>query len=613
MVFIMVKIRYEPDLKFLDNSCTHSLPDVEIDPTADIHPNVVFRGKVKIGPYCQIEAGVLLVGEVRTGLKIGHHSIVKANSTLRGEITVGNNVIICEQVNIEGGRPGDYLGSALSAVPDRAIVGDGTIIGPGSAMHGAVFGNNCVIGMKCSFDYNTRIGNGCVIDNGSATNVDQLIPDNCYVASVPARVVKYDITDCDRMALLGFLPHEQAKITYERLNERYKLDMTQKEFISSTVLNIAPDAYVHPTAVLNGKITIGSNAVVDAGSILIGEIDLGSDARIALNAVIKGAVSVGKKTNILSHTVIDASCGYNADIKMAGTLETITIGNNCFIDQGAVIRGSCLENNVMMGQISGCDFGSFIQENAAVASGSIVDRDTVVGKSVFVEGLPAIIKRCNITEENKVEYFGFSPSARIAEIIKDQAKIRAEKAAISNINIHPGVIVGHNVWFEGNINIGQYTHLDVGSVLCGDITIGYNCLVRCNVSVEGKLVVGEKVHIYDQICFSGDCCVGDYGWMNHGAVVNNTKIGDECAVAVGAATEYGSSIEDGAIVSNHSIAFPHTAVKKNTRIEGIPSVVVQRFMDQKDRQCYFGVSPYQWVVLQGSWIEQDVKDRDAGK
>ena len=609
----MKKILYEPDLKFLDNTCTHSLPDVEIDPTADVHPNVVFRGKVKVGPYCQVEAGVLLVGEVRTGLNIGSHVVIKANSTLRGEIVVGNNVMICEQVNVEGGRPGDYLGSALSAVPDRAIFGDGTIIGPGTAMHGAVFGENCIVGMRCSFDYNTRIGNGCVVDSGTATNVDQLIPDNCHVAGVPARVVRHNIDDCDRMELLGFLPQERARVTAARLDERYALGQTQKSFAGDTILDIAPDAYVHPTAVLNGKITVKSNAVVDAGSILSGEITIGEDARVAINAVIKGAVSVGEKTNILGHAVVDASSFYHADVKMAGAMEAITIGSGCFIDQGAVIRGSSLEDGVIMGQISGCDFDCLLQEGSAVASGSMVERCAVVGKEVFVEGLPAKIRRTGITEDNIAEYFGFSPAARIAETASDQAKKRAEKAAVRNLNVHPGVIVGHNVWLEGNINIGQYTHLDVGSVLCGDITIGYNCLVRCNVSAEGTLVVGKQVHIYDQICFSGDSCVGDYGWMNHGAVVSNTKIGTESAVAVGAATEYGSTVEDGSIVSNHSIAFAKAVVKTNTRVEGVPSTVVQRFLDRRDRQLYFGVSPYEWVILQGSWIEQDVKDRDAGK
>ena len=494
----------------MDNTCTHSLPGVEIDPTADVHPNVVFRGKVKIGPYCQIEAGVLLVGEVRTGLKIGSHSIVKANSTLRGEITVGNNVIICEQVNVEGGRPGDFLGSALSSEPDRAIFGDGTIIGPGTAMHGAVFGENCIVGMRCSFDYNTRIGAGCVIDSGTATNVDQLIPDNCHIAGVPARIVKHNIDDSDRLKLLGFLPMQRAGATEARLNERYALGMTLKSFDESeTVLDIAPDAYVHPTAVLIGRITVGSNAVVDAGSILIGEIKLGAGVRVALNTVIKSAVTVGDNTYIASHAVVDASSDYHADIKMAGTLEAITIGSGCFIDQGTVIRGAKLEDGVTMGQISGCDFGAVLQENSAVASGSMVSRGDVVGRSVFVEGLAAKAKRNGVTEEDKEEYFGFSPAARIAMSVRDQAVKRAEKAAIRNINIHPGAIVGHNVWFEGNIEVGQYTHLDVGSVLCGDITIGYNCLVRCNVSAEGKLVTGEKVHIYDQICFSGDCRVGN--------------------------------------------------------------------------------------------------------
>ena len=196
---------------------------------------------------------------------------------------------------------------------------------------------------------------------------------------------------------------------------------------------------------------------------------------------------------------------------------------------------------------------------------------------------------------------------------KKQAVVRAEKASIRNINIHPDTIVEHNVWFEGNICVEPYTYIDVGAVFCGDITIGYNSLVRCNVSADGKLTVGKQTHVYDQICFTGESSVGDYCWMNHGASVSHSKIGNECAVAVGAATEYGSIMEAGTIVSNHSLAFAQTVIQKNTRVEGVPSNVVQRFMRLEDRQRYFGVSPYLWVQLQGQWIEQDVLNRAEKK
>ena len=36
---------YEPDLQFLDNSCTRQGEGIEIDPTAEIHPNVSWKSE----------------------------------------------------------------------------------------------------------------------------------------------------------------------------------------------------------------------------------------------------------------------------------------------------------------------------------------------------------------------------------------------------------------------------------------------------------------------------------------------------------------------------------------------------------------------------------------
>ena len=63
--------------------------------------------------------------------------------------------MIGEQVNIEGGRPGDYIGTATSLIADKAIIEDGTIIGPGTVMHGTQIGQNTYVGIRCAFDYNT--------------------------------------------------------------------------------------------------------------------------------------------------------------------------------------------------------------------------------------------------------------------------------------------------------------------------------------------------------------------------------------------------------------------------------------------------------------------------
>jgi len=609
----MSNLTYEKDEKFLDNSRSHMQPGVLIDPTADIHPNVYFRGKVTVGAYSMIEAGVVIIGDV----SIGRHTVIKANTSIRsysgGIVTIGNEVMICEQVNIETGRPGDYMGGATSDIPDKTIIGDGCIIGPGTAMHGPQFGENCYVGIRCAFDYNTRIGKGCILANGTATNVSQIISDNSNVEGVPSIITKRNINDYDRKSILGFIPGEQADKMAFRLEERYKLGFKQSDLVKKTILDIAPDAYVHPTAILEGNIKIGSNTVVDAGSILLGDIVIGSNSRIAINVVVKGGVDIGDKTFIMGHAVVDASKHFGVDILMKGAFENIKIGSGCYLDQGSTIRGTTLEDGVVLGQISACDFGSLVQKGGVVASGSTVCAGACVPAGSFVEGLPAKVIKNEISNENLQDFFGFIPSELINQTIPQQALKRASNASIKNIDIHPNTNIEEDVWFEGNVKIEEYTCVDSGAVFCGNVEIGYNSLIRCNVSFDGEVKIGKQTHVYDQVSFTGKCSIGDNCWINHGCIFDNANIGNESAVSVGAACDYNSVVEDRAIVCNRSIAYANHVVRRNTKVEGIPSIVTEKFMTFKDRQLYFGVSPLLWTQFQGVLIVNDIKDRKKNK
>ena len=79
-----------------------------------------------------------------------------------------------DNVNIEGGRPAK-VGSSKAEVPDRSIIGDGCWINHGATMHGTQIGEGGAVGLNACCDYNTRIGKGAILANGSATHTDQVI------------------------------------------------------------------------------------------------------------------------------------------------------------------------------------------------------------------------------------------------------------------------------------------------------------------------------------------------------------------------------------------------------------------------------------------------------
>jgi len=594
---------YDKDEKFLDNLWTHTREGVQIHPTAEVHPSVFFRGQVTVGAYCRIEAGCVIAG---SPILMGDHCVIRTNVAFRGPITIGNRVTIGDQVNIEGGRPENFLGSATCEVPDKAYVSDGCVIGPGSVMHGTTFGENCIVGIRCAFDYNTRIGDNCVMLDGTTTNVGQVIPDNCFVSGIPARIRgRFDITKTVQ-ALVGFVPKDAADALAYKLEEAAEKGFTQKKTTDATELNIDPDAYVHPTALLEGRIKVGKNAVVDAGAILLGDVEIGANANIGMNAVVRGRVEIGEKTFVRANALVDSSRELNGTFQREEAAYTIRIGKKCFLDQGCVIRGANLADEVIVGQVAACDYGSKIQDRGVVASGSIVAAGEVVPGNSFVQGQPAKVLKTDYSEENIIDFFGFCPLSFIGEEIADQAVRRAEKAKTKRVNLHEVSHVEDNVWMEGNIEVAKEAWIDAGTLLCGDISIGERSLVRCNVSIGGNVSIGKLTHVYDLVAVTGDCTIGDYGWINHGCMIKSSTLGHDVGVSLSAACEYGAELEDGSIVSNKTILEGKRNLRRNTRIEGIPAKEVDRFLELKDRQEYFGVSPYLWTPVQGQWMADTI-------
>ncbi len=187
---------------------------MRIDPTADIHPSVILEGKVTVGAYTKIDAGTVITGNVT----IGHHSLVRCNVTIRGTNTIGNYVHIYDNVCIEGGRPAK-IGSSTAEVPDQSVIGDHCWVNHGATMHGTQMAQRSAVGLNACCDYNTRLGEGAILANGSATHVDQVIPANSFAEGVPAVVKKQNITDEDRKAYFGLIPAEWTRYEGDRQEE----------------------------------------------------------------------------------------------------------------------------------------------------------------------------------------------------------------------------------------------------------------------------------------------------------------------------------------------------------------------------------------------------------
>lgn len=110
------------------------------------------------------------------GIKIGTGSGIGANAQIRGELTIGDNVLMGPDVVIlTTNHRFDRL--------DIPIGRQGNIDEPVS------IGNDVWIGQRAMIMPGVNIGNGCIIAAGAVVTKD--VPDYAIVGGVPAKVIKY--------------------------------------------------------------------------------------------------------------------------------------------------------------------------------------------------------------------------------------------------------------------------------------------------------------------------------------------------------------------------------------------------------------------------------------
>lgn len=135
---------------------------------------------------------------------------------------------------------------------------------------------------------------------------------------------------------------------------------------------IDPTAFVAPTAVLYGDITIDRHAVIMFGTVIRAELDI---------------VHVGTESNIQDNCVIHVDRGYPAQIG-----KRVTVGH------AAVIHGATIGDHCLVGIGSRALNGSVMGEGSWLAAGSILTPGKSIPSWTLAMGAPAKPVR-HLTEE----------------------------------------------------------------------------------------------------------------------------------------------------------------------------------------------------------------------
>ncbi len=138
---------------------TITLPDPTVDPTAYIAPTAVLRGRVSIGPRAVVMFGVVARAEFDR-IDVG------------AETNLQDNVVLhCDE-----------------GIP--CVVGDRVIVGHAAVIHGAVVGDDCLIGIGARVLNRAVVGEGAWVAAGAVVPEGREIPPWTLAAGIPARPLR---------------------------------------------------------------------------------------------------------------------------------------------------------------------------------------------------------------------------------------------------------------------------------------------------------------------------------------------------------------------------------------------------------------------------------------
>ena len=139
-----------------------------------------------IGENTFLAETAVILGDVT----IGRDCSIWYNAVLRGDV---NRIVIGDRTNIQDGV-------VLHTIYDVSV-------GHNAIIHGAVIGDNCLIGMGATLLDNARIPSGCIIAaNALVLSNAQLEPNSVY-AGVPAKKVK-EVTAEQREEIIRRTAHD---------------------------------------------------------------------------------------------------------------------------------------------------------------------------------------------------------------------------------------------------------------------------------------------------------------------------------------------------------------------------------------------------------------------
>lgn len=138
-------------------------------------------------------------------------------------------------------------------------------------------------------------------------------------------------------------------------------------------------AKIHPSAVIEGNVTIGANASVGPFTYITGNVSIGEGTEVMSHVVIKGDTTIGKDNRIFPFAIIGEE---NQDKKYGGEITTVVVGDRNVIRESVQIHRGTTQDKATT--VIGDD--NLLCVNAHIAHDVIVGNHTHIGNNAILGG-----------------------------------------------------------------------------------------------------------------------------------------------------------------------------------------------------------------------------------
>src|SRR5438874_9486149 len=131
---------------------------------------------------------------------------------------------------------------------------------------------------------------------------------------------------------------------------------------------------------------VPSSVFVDDSAQVIGDVEIGDESSVWMCVVIRGDVNwirIGRRSNVQDGTVVHV---------MTKTHPTV-IGDNVTIGHAAIVHGSTIEDQCLIGMGAILLNGAHVGAGSIVAAGTLVTEGMKVPPKSLVMGSPGKVKR----------------------------------------------------------------------------------------------------------------------------------------------------------------------------------------------------------------------------